>query len=234
MEHIIQIQTSTKNKTLADLSSDIFILILQLRSTNRYGNAYTLKSKINDLFDLFQRNARHAGFDNEKINQAKFALVAFLDETIICSEWDQKSEWLAEPLQLKWFSTFNAGEEFFINMRTLQQRTTANKEVLEIYFLCLVLGFKGKYQLQSPENLRRVIDDLNLELHPDQFRMPDSISPHGKPQGELPVMETKSMFPVWIIPALSIVVCLVLYWILSGSIDKETELVLQSIQSLIK
>lgn len=233
MNNIVQIQTSTKHKTLADVASDCLILILQLRSTNRYGNAYTLKTRINEMFDLFQRNARHSGYDNEKITQAKFALIAFLDETIICSEWEQKSEWLAEPLQLKLFNTFNAGEEFFTNIRVLQQKTAANKDVLEIYYLCLVLGFKGKYQLQSPENLRRIIDDLNLELHPDVFRTPDAISPHGKPQAELPVMETKNVFPIWIIPAVVVLLCVLFYFILSGRISDQTQLVLQSIKSLI-
>ena len=66
---------------------------------------------------------------------------------------ESKRHWLSEPLQIKLFDTFNAGEEFFSNLSELRLRTTNNKDVLEIYYLCLSLGFKGKYQLQSPEIL---------------------------------------------------------------------------------
>ena len=65
------------------------------------------------MIDRFERQARSAGIDNEKITKAKFAIVAFLDETIISSSWNQKEAWLSDPLQIKLFDTFNAGEEFF-------------------------------------------------------------------------------------------------------------------------
>lgn len=145
---MIPVQAIDKKKNLSDIASECFILILQLRATTNYGTADVLKSKVLDMFDKFENNARKIGVDNEKVRLAKFALVAFLDETIISSDWSEKNEWLTEPLQIKLFDTFNAGEEFFTNMSTLRQRTSANKDVLEIYYLCLSLGFKGKYQLQ--------------------------------------------------------------------------------------
>ena len=68
----------------------MFHLILQLRSTNNYGEANSLKSRVSDMFDRFEKDARSAGIDGEKFKSAKFALVAFLDETIISSSWNQK------------------------------------------------------------------------------------------------------------------------------------------------
>ena len=117
MNVIQQVQPIQKRKNLPDISSECLMLILQMRSTNDYGNAAILKIKISELFEAFEIEAKSAGFENEKIQQAKFALVAFLDETIISSSWDQKYEWLTEPLQLKLFNTFNAGEEFFNNIK---------------------------------------------------------------------------------------------------------------------
>lgn len=221
-----------KRKSIADLSAETLMLILQLRSTNNYGDASTLKSRVSDLFDRFERDARSSGIDNEKIRFAKFALVAFLDETIISSTWTQKDEWLAEPMQIKLFDTFNAGEEFFDYLHQLRQRTSANADILEVYYLCLALGFKGKYQLQSPENLRRVIDDLNMELHPEMYSSIDAISPHGKPKESF-VQTAAGGIPVWVYPLGAIVIFIVFYFILSTSISGTASDVTESIKNLL-
>lgn len=224
-------QTSDKKKNLSDIASESFILILQLRATTQYGNAADLKTRVIDMFDKFENNARRIGIDNEKVLSAKFALVAFLDETIISSEWSEKNEWLAEPLQIKLFDTFNAGEEFFTNMSNLRQRTTVNKDVLEIFYLCLSLGFKGKYQLQSPENLRRIIDDLNIELHPEAFRSIDLLSPNGKPKQSI-VQTVKVGLPLWVFPVGTFAILLVFYFIMSFSISGKLEDVLEFLKTL--
>ncbi|MFO7523890.1 MAG: type IVB secretion system protein IcmH/DotU [Ignavibacteriaceae bacterium] len=221
-----------KRNSIADLSSETLMLILQLRSTNEYGNAATLKSRVADLFDKFEREGRTAGIDNEKVRLAKFALVAFLDETIISSSWTQKDEWLAEPMQIKLFDTFNAGEEFFEHLHQLRQRSSGNADILEVYYLCLALGFKGKYQLQSPENLRRVIDDLNLELHPEMYSAIDSISPNAKPKDTF-IQTTTGGIPLWIYPAGALLVFVLLYIILSVSISGTASDVSELLNSLI-
>lgn len=218
-------QQIDKKKNISDIASECFILIIQLRATNDYGSASLLKTRVIEMFDKFENNARRIGIDNEKVRMVKFALVAFLDETIISSEWTEKNEWLAEPLQIKLFDTFNAGEEFFTNMSTLRQRTSANKDVLEIYYLCLSLGFKGKYQLQSPENLRRIIDDLNLELHPEAFRSIDLLSPNGKPRQSI-VQTVKSGLPLWVYPVSAVVILIIFYLIMSFSISGKLDDVL--------
>ena len=228
---MIPAQAIDKKKNLSDIASECFILILQLRATTNYGPADVLKSKVLDMFDKFENNSRKIGVDNERIRLAKFALVAFLDETIISSDWSEKNEWLTEPLQIKLFDTFNAGEEFFTNMSTLRQRTSANKDVLEIYYLCLSLGFKGKYQLQSPENLRRIIDDLNLELHPEAYRSLDLLSPNGKPRQSI-VQTVKTGLPLWMYPIGAVVILLIFYVILSFSISGKLDDVMDILNSL--
>ncbi len=223
-------QLIEKRKTLADTASDSLILILQLRATNDYGDPEVLKNRISEMFDKFERDARMAAIDNEKIHLAKFALIAFLDETIISSSWNQKDSWLSEPLQLKLFETFNAGEEFFDNLNKLRQRTSSNKDVLELFFLCLTLGFKGKYQLQSPENLRRIIDDLNMELHPDIYRLIDSISPNGKPHDTF-IGNVKGRLPLWIYPVAAAIIGLIFYVIMSTSISSKASDIIETLRS---
>jgi type VI secretion system protein ImpK len=228
----VQAKTSKKRKTLSDIASDFLILILQLRAINNFGSANSLKSKVAEMLEDFEREAKEAGFDTEKIQQATFAIVSFLDETIIGSEWEQKTEWISEPLQLKLFDTFNAGEEFFNNIKMLRQRMGVNKDVLEVYYLCLVLGFKGKYQLQSPENLRKIIDDLNSELHPQMFDAIDVISPHGKVHDVFTQL-TRREIPVWVYPAAAVLLAVMFYVFLSITISGKAEKIAGEIMRFI-
>ncbi|HVO72408.1 MAG TPA: type IVB secretion system protein IcmH/DotU [Ignavibacteriaceae bacterium] len=221
-----------KRKNLADIASESFILILQLRSTNDYGNAAALKAKVLEMLERLERNARSCGIDNEKIRLTKFALAAFIDETIIGSEWDQKDSWLSEPLQILLFDTFNAGEEFFSTLNLLRQRSGANKEILEIYFLCLTLGFKGKYQLQSPEYLRRIIDDLNTELHPEASITIDSLSPNAKPHENF-IKAVNEGLPLWIYPAAAVLLCIIFYIIMSSSVSGKADDVVEGLIRLL-
>jgi len=225
-------QLSKTKKNLSDLSSECLILILQLRSTNDYGDAEVLKTRVYEMFERFESTARKFGIDNDKTRLAKFALVAFLDETIISSSWPQKEAWLSEPVQIKLFETFNAGEEFFNYLNELSQKTSVNKEVLGVYYLCLSLGFKGKYQLQSPENLRNIIDDLNLELHPETYRAIDLISPNGKPRQSF-VQSVRSGLPLWVYPLGALIVFVIFYVIMSASISGEAEITVDLLKKLL-
>ena len=221
-----------KTRKLPDISSECLILILQLRGTNDYGDPAALKNRISEMLERFERESRITGIDNERINMSKFALVAFLDETIISSAWNQKDSWLSEPLQLKLFNTFNAGEEFFDNLNKLRQRSSNYKDVLEIFYLCLTLGFKGKYQLQSPENLRRIIDDLNIELHPGASGVFEGLSPNGKP-GDYLLQSAQGKFPVWIYPAAAIIILIIFYVIMSVSISGKASDVVEILKNMI-
>ncbi len=225
-------QLIEKSKTLTDLSSECIILILQLRATNEYGDPIALRTSISEMLERFEREARFIGIDNEKITLSKFALVAFLDETIISSSWSQKDSWLSEPLQLKLFNSFNAGEEFFDRLSKLRQKTSSNKDVLEIFFLCLTLGFKGKFHLQSPENLRRIIDELNIELHPDTVGTFEGLSPNGKTRDYL-VQVIKSKFPFWIYPVIAVVIVIIFYVFASISVSDKASEIVETIKSII-
>lgn len=219
-------------KKLSDLCSDCFMLILQLRATNEYGDAAVLRKKVMELLDDFERQGLTAGIEQAKVQASKFAIVSFIDETILGSEWDNKVEWLAEPLQLKLFNVFNAGEEFFIRLEQLKQRQRENADVLEVYFLCLSLGYRGKYQLEAPEQVRMIIDDLHQDLNQYLGKAPELISPNGRPHDEI-VNVVKERIPAWVIVVTAFSIGFFFYVIMSFIISGDAEDVIDSINKMI-
>ena len=151
---------NSNNLRLADYCNDILKLVLKMRVANDFGDGVAFRKKITEMIGQMEMNAQRGGFSTDETEKVKFALIAFVDEFIITSDWDGREDWIANPLQMEVYGRFDAGEEFFKKAEEFKLRPEKNKGVLEVYFICLGLGFKGKYALDSKEKLGSVIDEI--------------------------------------------------------------------------
>jgi type VI secretion system protein ImpK len=185
-------------RDLSDICAEIFTLILQLRRTSDFGNLEVLRQRIKDLLGRVEAGARDAGYSSEDVQLVLFACVAFLDETIIASDWSQKDKWLARPLQLEYFNRFDAGEEFFVKLDLLRQRPRSMGPVLKVYHMCMSLGFRGKHQFLEREKIRSLIEETYAELFHGREKTVNRLSPHGARKDEIVAAATREI-PVWVI-----------------------------------
>jgi len=96
---------------------------------------------------LAEQAAQYIGgaYSEEQYNMAKFAVVAFIDEAIVTSGWEHGETWQKELLQTTHFQTVKAGAAFFDRLNALHAVNPAERDIREVYYYCLALGFKGKY-----------------------------------------------------------------------------------------
>ncbi len=206
--------TEQGNLHLADICADCLMLILQLRATKEFGDPQFLRDKILQLLDNLEREARLNHYTMADIQLVKFALVAFLDESIIASEWSHKDQWLSNPLQLQLYNRFDAGEEFYNKIDFMLDQIQLNTEVLEVYYLCLTLGFKGKYGVTEQEKQRVIVDDIHHELKLSNFQKPTGLSPNGPRKEEIrEIIQTE--IPYWTIGVSTVVIGLLIYLVFS-------------------
>jgi type VI secretion system protein ImpK len=204
---------------LSDIYGPVLTLIMQLRRTREFGDANILRQRFRELLERIEREARKAGYTQADIRLAKFAIVAFLDETIIASEWNKKEEWLTRPLQLELFDRFDAGEEFFCNLERLRQRPLENISLLKIYYLCMALGFRGRYQVVDREQIRRLIEEVFSEIVRLQRKPLQYLSPHGQRRDEIVNVVVREV-PSWIIGVFALAAGFVFYLVMSFLISK--------------
>lgn len=195
---------------LAEAFSPCFSLALQLRGAHEYGPADVLRDRIKALLDDARKTATSLGTPPEDVKDAEFALVAFLDETLVSSDWSLKDHWVAKPLQLELFDRNDAGEEFFVRLDRLRANPARHVELLEVYYLCMALGFKGRYQLHGQEEYRQLIEESQAELARQPGLTPGMLSPHGKPSDQT-VAEVQSRLPTWILLVAAVALGLILY-----------------------
>jgi type VI secretion system protein ImpK len=163
--------------------SDPLTLASQLANARDLPSPDVLQRRVAGLFDQMTRKCREAGFPDEDSLEAKYAIAAFTDEQIFRSAWPGRAQWMGQPLQLVYFNENTAGEGFFQRMARLQSQPQ-RVHVLEIYYLCLCLGFQGQYAVRGGEGLGPIIDQVGARLGASTGAA-DTISPHGDPRDAL-------------------------------------------------
>ncbi len=77
------------------------------------------------------------------------------------SSWNEKGRWQGEQLQRLYYKTADAGEIFFERLNTLGPH---QRDVREVYYLCLAMGFTGRYCHEGDEYLVEQLKTANLKL----------------------------------------------------------------------
>src|SRR5690606_33125530 len=195
-------QQDTVQKRLAEVFAPCFTLTLQLRASEEFGNAEVLRQRIKDLLDRTSRQASRINTSSGDIEEAKFALVAFIDETILLSNWSQRDQWVARPLQLEFYNRYDAGEEFFVKLDALLKRPEAKAELLEVIYMCMTLGYKGRYQIDEQERRRTRIEKTYIMFRRQLRRGEKILSQRGKLRDQV-ANEVQRQLPAWVVAAIA-------------------------------
>jgi type VI secretion system protein ImpK len=138
-----------------------------------------LKHRIAALLDQMATKGIEAGLSRDDVEDARYAIVAFLDEQIFQSSWSGKQEWMLEPLQLTYYNENTAGEGFFKRLTAIEARPE-RAHLLQVYYLCLSLGFQGMYAVRGATALNALVEAVGAKLA-GHLPSVDTVSPHGVP-----------------------------------------------------
>lgn len=182
-------QPGSSPETLALFLQELLTAIVRLRSNRQeVDNAELFRSQVLQAIRIAEQNSKARGYTDEDIHLATFAIVAFLDESILNLRKPVFNEWVRKPLQEELFGRHVAGEIFFTNLEQLLGRRDSPElaDLLEVYYLCLLLGYLGRYSITSKGDLRALMgatDDKikrirrsGVHLSP-HWMLPDEMAP---------------------------------------------------------
>lgn len=126
--------------------------------------------------------AARRGYSADDVQEANFAVVAFLDETVLTAD-ACATEWARKSLGEELFNQRSAGELFFKRLEILRANRDSQSlaEVLEVYYLCLLLGYEGKFAGGSKAEIQLLMSNLRERIERIFGR-----SPEFSPDGALP------------------------------------------------
>jgi len=138
-----------------------------------------LRGTARGMFGEMARRAQEANIPPEDVRDAQYAIAALFDEQILRARWSGSAEWNAQPLQFLYFQENKAGEGFFRKLDALRNEPH-RAHVMQIYFLCLAMGFQGSLGLMGGDGLASTFERTAAAL--DRFiPASDPTSPHGEP-----------------------------------------------------
>jgi len=220
-----------KTGHLVNAFFDLFVLGVHVRDSRDLGRLESLQNKVDHMLEEADRRGTTFRYSRDTLLEARYAVVAFLDEMILQSGWDQKNQWASHLLQYKYFQTQVAGEEFFQHLSTLRRAFPIHTDLLEIFHACVVLGFEGKYKLEGREKLQDLKHDLFREIQGLRGDMPP-LSPQAD-RHEVVMDVVKQEIPAWVVVVCSLAIVFFSYVGMSVMIHQETETTLGHLSELV-
>ena len=146
-------------ENLASIFQECFTIAARFRSGVVSEDEKSFRRKVIEQLRASQENARRYEYSDAAVKSCVMALVAFLDEVVLNSTAASFEQWRGRPLQEELYGHSLLGDKFFDNLRRLLAQEDGEElaDVLEVYYLCLLLGFRGRYAVSSDR-------DLNVEL----------------------------------------------------------------------
>jgi type VI secretion system protein ImpK len=94
------------------------------------------------IIALFDRASAALGATDEW-NLAKYALVSWIDEILLEIPWSGRDWWSNNVLEVEMFGTRLCYNQFYI--RAQEASASPQRDALEVFYNCVVLGFRGIY-----------------------------------------------------------------------------------------
>src|SRR5438309_1967330 len=154
---------TARSETLALLYQGILTGIVRIQAGRQpLADLETFRKRMKAALLEVEREAGIAGYRPVDIREAEFAVVAFLDETILSSKEPKAEEWRKRPLNVDLFGQAIAGDVFFDKLADTERRPDSPQlaELLEVYLLCLLLGFEGRFAPPLRGEAYRIMERL--------------------------------------------------------------------------
>ncbi|WP_454724759.1 MULTISPECIES: type IVB secretion system protein IcmH/DotU [Cupriavidus] len=220
---------------LVDAAQPLLGLVIRLRRMDNCKDISQLYTRVRDQITALSEEVRQFGYDGATQLAYRYALCAFIDEAVMATSWGNTSLWRERSLLSYHHNETWGGEKFFTVLARMQMDAARYRDVLEFKYLCLCLGFQGKYGQQHDhrETLNAIIAKLHRALRPLRGDAPERLT--DEPEN----VATRRyrlgrQWPLWTPWAIALVVLAGAYLYFSVKLGNTTSLVLQSLESILK
>ena len=228
------VESAGKNP-LVRAAGTAFALTRRLGSTPRHDDVAGLRNTVLAMVKRFEADAQGQGASKEAAYAARYALCALIDETILGTPWGSGSVWAAESLLATLHNETGGGAKFFQILDRMAENPGRNIDLLEFLYLCLRMGFQGKYAVldRGAAQLEEITQNLYRTVR----------NQRGEPERELSLRwrgvtdkrpAVSKYVPLWVVPVVVCGLAVLLYLSLSYAINRESDDVFANLNTLGK
>ncbi len=203
------------NEAYAEYVYPIIKSGLQLKGRLQRGEEPDLDSTQRQLVHLLDRRVEgiHSSDmlgDGREWLGLRYALVCWLDEILIDTELPWSNEWRQHSLEFTLYRT--ADRAFRYPLQSEIALRTRNTDVVEAFFLCWMLGFRGRLR-DNPEKLAREHVDPARKAIGKSLTSDWEAPPQREPRSYVPALtgleRFNKMILIWIVTAIPLAIAIV-------------------------
>jgi type VI secretion system protein ImpK len=208
----LDLSASIAQNPLVGCASGLLGAAAQLRGTASHPNPSALLDGLARQIRQFETCARAKGMTDAVVLPARYVLCALLDESVLDTPWGSESVWGARGLLISFHNETWGGEKFFQALDRLLAYPSGNLNLLELLYLCLALGFEGRYRVRDGgrSELEQVREKLYLAIRNQRGEPEQELSPHWRGYGKRrdPLIH---QLPLWVLAAIASIALLGLF-----------------------
>ena len=134
---------------LVQAASPLLRLAGHARGTTSSLDIPDLRRQAVEDLRMFEERARGAGVPHEIVLAARYVLCATVDEAVMSTPGGSQSEWAQNPLLVALHREAWGGEKFFEMLDRISRDPGRHIDLMELQYVCLALGFMGKYHMMD-------------------------------------------------------------------------------------
>jgi len=219
---------------LVRAAGPLLALVRQLRSVRDHPDVATLRGDVIEAIRRFQADTSDAGVDPRTAAQASYALCALIDETILGTPWGLQSVWSKESLLITFYREATAGETFFNFLNKAKESPRNYIDILEFLYICLSLGFQGKFRVEpgGADRLTRLRQDLYTVIARERGPVDPALSARWRGvQDRSPAVAR--FLPLWVVGISAFALVLVVFVGYTFSLNSWSDRVYGRIAALV-
>lgn len=220
---------------LVDAAMPLFGLAIRLRKLEKFTHVNDLHEAVRDQIVAIDEEIRRHGYDSSLHMVYRYALCSFVDDVVLTTPWGSSSPWAERSLLSIFHNETWGGEKFFTVLTRMLMDPERYRDVLEFKYLCLCLGFKGKYGVRhdQDEALREIILKLHRALRQLRGEAPEELT-NARANIASRSYRLARQWPLWSPWAIGAGVLAVLYALFAMNLGTTTDLVLHSLDGILK
>jgi type VI secretion system protein ImpK len=201
--------------------------------TSAQANPAQLRDALARGIQAFEATATRQNIAPQQILAARYALCTFLDEAAANTPWGGSGVWAKQSLLVMFHKEAWGGEKLFQLLGKLAEKPEANRDLLELLYLCLALGFEGRYRVvdQGRTQLDQLRERLAQILRTERGEFERELSPQWHGSGAVSA-QLRQRLPLWVAAACGSVLLAIIYFGFSYALNTESDRTFAAIESL--
>lgn len=187
----------TPEVDLVTLASPMFELVMRIRA-ELVQPSMELQTTIDRMLTRLEQRGRGLRYAEKQLEATKFALASYIDEMVLMADFPFHDEWEKYPLQLKYFGEHLAGVRFFERLNELLKDVERQGDLVELYYMCLLLGYKGRFRDYFEDELVDVVRQVEEALRQVNRLRTVAQSPHWLLDDQ-PGLREETKWPKWLL-----------------------------------